>query len=536
MADTLLELACPGSGAEKPSSAPRNEPSRDNFDIFNNKNALRNEPGKLTVSPSPAVFRAAAPPNIADPSAAAAAAADLAGKSSPIFAPPASLAAFKASLDARTNLHASSGLLSNLPPNLSPSLLAELAGVGSAGPTAAAANTTAATAASNGGFQVPASGGGGGGMRMDEAILALQPLVRLGMQQQQQQQQQHHQQQQQQQQQLAQTQAAQAQAQAAQAQALLPALLQQYANLPSFARNFRQQDGTAAAAAGGLHGARLDNTAARSALGSSAAAALQQAVLRDIARATGAAGIGAPAGVGGAIGASAGLALSPKRGSIGRDIEKHGASAAGPADAADAAELKLSVGVPSIGGSPGGEQCRGDDFTSEDHRRRATLQDDADDDHARRRTRDDQHTAGDSSGDSNVETCPGQQRGAGAGDGSPAGNCSPGGRRGSSGGTGGAGRAGMKRSAGALGSGLDLDGLGGDAARSVRPRTVAERKRRNNISHRLEQLKAAIPLCNPRITTETLLCETLTYIDALKAKIRNLQAEKANLLEHVLTL
>ncbi|CAI5518568.1 unnamed protein product [Closterium sp. Naga37s-1] len=94
----------------------------------------------------------------------------------------------------------------------------------------------------------------------------------------------------------------------------------------------------------------------------------------------------------------------------------------------------------------------------------------------------------------------------------------------------------MKRSAGALGSGLDLDGLGGDAARSVRPRTVAERKRRNNISHRLEQLKAAIPLCNPRITTETLLCETLTYIDALKAKIRNLQAEKANLLEHVLTL
>ncbi|CAI5470076.1 unnamed protein product [Closterium sp. Yama58-4] len=364
---------------------------------------------------------------------------------------------------------------------------------------------------------------------MDEAILALQPLVRLGMQQQQQQQHQ--------QQQLAQTQAAQAaqaQVQAAQAQALLPALLQQYANLPSFARNFRQQDGTVAAAAAGLHGARLDNTAARGALGSSAAAALQQAVLRDIARATGAAGIGAPAGVGGAVGASAGLALSPKRGSIGRDIEKRGASAAGPADAADAAELKLSVGVPSVDGSPGGEQCRGDDFN---HRNRATLQDDANHDHARRRTRDNQHTAGDSSGDSNVETCPGQQRGAGeAGDGSPAGNCSPGGRGGSSGGTGGAGRAGMKRSAGALGSGLDLDGLGGDAARSVRPRTVAERKRRNNISHRLEQLKAAIPLCNPRITTETLLCETLTYIDALKAKIRNLQAEKANLLEHVLTL
>ncbi|CAI5531636.1 unnamed protein product [Closterium sp. Naga37s-1] len=347
--------------------------------------------------------------------AAAPAATDHAGK--PFFSPPASLAAFKASLDARTKLHANNGLLSNLPPNLSPSLLAELAGVASAaGQTAAAPNTTAAaTAALNGGFQVPANGGGGGGgMRMDEAILALQPLVRFGMQQQQQQAQQ-------QQPPPAQTQAA-AQAAQVQAQALLPALLQQYANLPSFARNFRQQDGTAAAA--GLHGARLDYTAARGALGSSAAAALQQAVLRDIARATGAAAFGTPAGVAGAVGASAGLTLSPRRGE----------------------------------------------------------------------------------------------------------------RGGSSGGTGGAGRAGMKRSAGALGSGLDLDGLGGDAARSVRPRTVAERKRRNNISHRLEQLKAAIPLCNPRITTETLLCETLTYIDALKAKIRNLQAEKANLLEHVLTL
>lgn len=70
--------------------------------------------------------------------------------------------------------------------------------------------------------------------------------------------------------------------------------------------------------------------------------------------------------------------------------------------------------------------------------------------------------------------------------------------------------------------------------RSARPRTVAERKRRNNISLRLDQLKAALPLCNPRITTETLLCETLSYIDALKGKVRTLQAEKANLLEHVL--
>ncbi|CAI5508218.1 unnamed protein product [Closterium sp. Naga37s-1] len=522
MADTLLELACPGSTSEPPRSAQRNEPPRENFEFFNNKNAGRNEPGPLTVSPSPVAFRAAAPPNVAHPAAAATvvasapAAADHVGKPSPIFAPPASLAAFKASLDARTKLHSNNGLLSNLPSNLSPSLLAELAGVANAaGHSAAAPNTTAATAALNGGFQVPATGGGGGGMRMDEAILALQPLVRFGMQQQQQQQQP-----------PAQTLAA---AQAAQAQALLPALLQQYANLPSFARNFRQQDGSAAAPAG-LHGARLDsNTAARGALGSSA---LQQAVLRDIARATGAAAFGAPAGVGGAVGASAGLTLSPKRGSIGRDLC---ASAAGPAEAAEAAELKLSVGMQATGGSPGGE-CRDDDFNREDHRHRAMQQDDANDDHAQRRTHVAGDAAGDSSGDSNVETCPGQQRGAGAGNDSPAGNCSPGGPGGSSGGTGGAGRAGMKRSAGALGSGLDLDGLGGDAARSVRPRTVAERKRRNNISHRLEQLKAAIPLCNPRITTETLLCETLTYIDALKAKIRNLQAEKANLLEHVLTL
>jgi hypothetical protein len=70
-----------------------------------------------------------------------------------------------------------------------------------------------------------------------------------------------------------------------------------------------------------------------------------------------------------------------------------------------------------------------------------------------------------------------------------------------------------------------------DNGKSVRPRTVAERKRRNTISFRLEQLRAAIPLCNPRMTTEALLCETLSHIDGLRSKIKALEEEKAQLLK-----
>ncbi|CAI5468440.1 unnamed protein product [Closterium sp. Yama58-4] len=94
----------------------------------------------------------------------------------------------------------------------------------------------------------------------------------------------------------------------------------------------------------------------------------------------------------------------------------------------------------------------------------------------------------------------------------PVGAGSPvGGRAGGLSGTGSAGGSGGEQV-----EGLDAQEAGG---KSSRPRTVAERKRRNGISLKLEQLKKAIPQCNTRVTTEALLCETLTYIQALKAKV-----------------
>ncbi|CAI5528953.1 unnamed protein product [Closterium sp. Naga37s-1] len=88
----------------------------------------------------------------------------------------------------------------------------------------------------------------------------------------------------------------------------------------------------------------------------------------------------------------------------------------------------------------------------------------------------------------------------GAGDGRvPVGVGSPvEGRAGGLSGTGSAGGSGGEQE-----EGLDAQEAGG---KSSRPRTVAERKRRNGISLKLEQLKRAIPQCNTRVTTETLLC------------------------------
>ncbi|CAI5980109.1 unnamed protein product [Closterium sp. NIES-64] len=61
------------------------------------------------------------------------------------------------------------------------------------------------------------------------------------------------------------------------------------------------------------------------------------------------------------------------------------------------------------------------------------------------------------------------------------------------------------------------------------PRSVAERKRRNGISVRLQQLKQVLPQGQSRMTMEAVLGQALELISELKGQVQVLEADKASL-------